>query len=104
SRRRHTRFSRDWSSDVCSSDLDRHYTAAASAPLPQRQQEGVEQIAAYWEQQAAINRQMPLQAIAQAAALLHDCRRRQGTVYVARSEERRVGKVKNAEVNAEVMR
>src|SRR5690606_40242934 len=23
SRRRHTRFSRDWSSDVCSSDLDR---------------------------------------------------------------------------------
>ena len=62
---------------------DRHYTAATSAPLPQRQQEGVEQIAAYWEQQAAINRQMPLQAIAQAAALLHDCRRRQGTVYVA---------------------
>src|SRR5690606_40695228 len=25
SRRRHTRFSRDWSSDVCSSDLDRAY-------------------------------------------------------------------------------
>src|SRR5690606_39788870 len=24
SRRRHTRFSRDWSSDVCSSDLDRY--------------------------------------------------------------------------------
>src|SRR5690606_41093154 len=24
SRRRHTRFSRDWSSDVCSSDLDPH--------------------------------------------------------------------------------
>src|SRR5690606_41116913 len=24
SRRRHTRFSRDWSSDVCSSDLTRH--------------------------------------------------------------------------------
>src|SRR5690606_39546265 len=24
SRRRHTRFSRDWSSDVCSSDLDVH--------------------------------------------------------------------------------
>src|SRR5690606_39890239 len=24
SRRRHTRFSRDWSSDVCSSDLDYH--------------------------------------------------------------------------------
>src|SRR5690606_39807041 len=25
SRRRHTRFSRDWSSDVCSSDLLHHY-------------------------------------------------------------------------------
>src|SRR5690606_40024504 len=25
SRRRHTRFSRDWSSDVCSSDLERDY-------------------------------------------------------------------------------
>src|SRR5690606_40065909 len=25
SRRRHTRFSRDWSSDVCSSDLDAHH-------------------------------------------------------------------------------
>src|SRR5690606_40924456 len=25
SRRRHTRFSRDWSSDVCSSDLKRYY-------------------------------------------------------------------------------
>src|SRR5690606_40650195 len=29
SRRRHTRFSRDWSSDVCSSDLD----AAAAAQI-----------------------------------------------------------------------
>src|SRR5947209_12427914 len=25
SRRRHTRYWRDWSSDVCSSDLDRHF-------------------------------------------------------------------------------
>src|SRR5690606_40724096 len=33
SRRRHTRFSRDWSSDVCSSDLleaDRHITMASA--------------------------------------------------------------------------
>src|SRR5690606_39687069 len=27
SRRRHTRFSRDWSSDVCSSDLDARFAA-----------------------------------------------------------------------------
>src|SRR5690606_40138990 len=34
SRRRHTRFSRDWSSDVCSSDLillNERYTESASA-------------------------------------------------------------------------
>src|SRR5436309_8986240 len=29
SRRRHTRFSRDWSSDVCSSDLVRNHPALA---------------------------------------------------------------------------
>src|SRR5690606_40556623 len=32
SRRRHTRFSRDWSSDVCSSDLDPHAAFSASVP------------------------------------------------------------------------
>src|SRR5690606_39817853 len=30
SRRRHTRFSRDWSSDVCSSDLSRASTSGAA--------------------------------------------------------------------------
>src|SRR5690606_41079649 len=38
-RRRHTRFSRDWSSDVCSSDLDRMPTKppiSASGLLNQR--------------------------------------------------------------------
>src|SRR5690606_40952557 len=34
SRRRHTRFSRDWSSDVCSSDLTRNLPSnSCSAPL-----------------------------------------------------------------------
>src|SRR5690606_39298717 len=32
SRRRHTRFSRDWSSDVCSSDLHAHLVPARSVP------------------------------------------------------------------------
>src|SRR5690606_40580406 len=31
SRRRHTRFSRDWSSDVCSSDLDREQRTLLAA-------------------------------------------------------------------------
>src|SRR5690606_37248738 len=35
SRRRHTRFSRDWSSDVCSSDLKRAKNFARSARQPE---------------------------------------------------------------------
>src|SRR5690606_40943135 len=31
SRRRHTRFSRDWSSDVCSSDLDNDFVCNITA-------------------------------------------------------------------------
>src|SRR5437868_15411115 len=34
SRRRHTRSKRDWSSDVCSSDLDLHVALAALAVRP----------------------------------------------------------------------
>src|SRR5690606_39587649 len=33
SRRRHTRFSRDWSSDVCSSDLEPHFRPKAKAMI-----------------------------------------------------------------------
>src|SRR6266511_1575489 len=33
SRRRHTRFSRDWSSDVCSSDLDLGLNERTSSPI-----------------------------------------------------------------------
>src|SRR5690606_40995331 len=36
SRRRHTRFSRDWSSDVCSSDLD----GTAAIPLKVAEKDG----------------------------------------------------------------
>src|SRR5690606_39664554 len=34
SRRRHTRFSRDWSSDVCSSDLSATSGPGSQTPLP----------------------------------------------------------------------
>src|SRR5207249_5130010 len=38
SRRRHTRSKRDWSSDVCSSDLDGHHKFASGLdPKPQAQ-------------------------------------------------------------------
>src|SRR5690606_39832623 len=36
SRRRHTRFSRDWSSDVCSSDLGGRQITATLTGLPRR--------------------------------------------------------------------
>src|SRR5690606_40113180 len=40
SRRRHTRFSRDWSSDVCSSDLsDEAVAQRACMPLPHEEVE-----------------------------------------------------------------
>src|SRR2546429_4231975 len=38
SRRRHTRCSRDWSSDVCSSDLRVRWTEAESGFLPDQDQ------------------------------------------------------------------
>src|SRR5690606_40899703 len=41
SRRRHTRFSRDWSSDVCSSDLPTCWVGQAMA-IPARHVGGVE--------------------------------------------------------------
>src|SRR5439155_11112517 len=34
SRRRHTRWPRDWSSDVCSSDLTRSFTGSSRAAVP----------------------------------------------------------------------
>src|SRR5690606_40220121 len=37
SRRRHTRFSRDWSSDVCSSDLGTYFLHVAHNPFILRQ-------------------------------------------------------------------
>src|SRR6266508_4989979 len=47
SRRRHTRWPRDWSSDVCSSDLpslrpaDRAFLAALARVLPRRRRQGL---------------------------------------------------------------
>src|SRR5690606_41022527 len=46
SRRRHTRFSRDWSSDVCSSDLELDPVRTASTP-PQPKTTPTETLASY---------------------------------------------------------
>src|SRR5690606_39291152 len=90
SRRRHTRFSRDWSSDVCSSDLEVHLALDAEHLVRERQV-------------------APDQAAVGALLLLGDVRVRLDVQVVvadldlrglldlvdlvdARSEERRVGK------------
>src|SRR5690606_39534659 len=68
SRRRHTRFSRDWSSDVCSSDLECMKLTATTRAVTNEK---------YWKQTS----------IAEAFRFLDTARAR----HVARSEERRVG-------------
>src|SRR5690606_40422410 len=48
SRRRHTRFSRDWSSDVCSSDLDEFFRDSLLT-LPDISKVGAEDYFSYLE-------------------------------------------------------
>src|SRR5690606_40816538 len=82
SRRRHTRFSRDWSSDVCSSDL-----AAASALLRPL---GVD-VPIYPVKGYSIS--VPIRAGANAPAIsVTDFQRKIVYARLGRSEERRVGK------------
>src|SRR5690606_40676347 len=85
SRRRHTRFSRDWSSDVCSSDLQQLVTSLQTRIAHQDQQ-----IQAQAQQLQAQSQSLAQITVAPASAT---------TVPVAvapavklRSEERRVGK------------
>src|SRR5947209_11416841 len=70
SRRRHTRYWRDWSSDVCSSDLGKEMNDAGPTLTPE-QESFIEQVGA--DPASALSSQAP------------------GRVFV-RSEERRVGK------------
>src|SRR5690606_41781918 len=75
SRRRHTRFSRDWSSDVCSSDLN--------TPTPRQPREAVQTA-----ERPGSSRQAPRRHHHHMPS-----RQEQGCYYCQpRSEERRVGK------------
>src|SRR5690606_41198529 len=89
SRRRHTRFSRDWSSDVCSSDLVAE--PLRFADIQRRQVDVFGRILAAWPSThfsypPCASRQDPTSA--PAPARCRGCRR----AFSARSEERRVGK------------
>src|SRR5207302_3098646 len=92
SRRRHTRFSRDWSSDVCSSDL----LAAVTPELVEKviAKEAVDAIALAFGGQTALNCGL---ALHDAGVLAKHGIQVLGTPIQAirdteRSEERRVGK------------
>src|SRR5256886_10602403 len=83
SRRRHTRFDCDWSSDVCSSDLA-HEQAPETGYDPQQLKQGV-----------VLNAAVLLKDETQLAptiAAIESAGRSAGLPLKARSEERRVGK------------
>src|SRR5690606_41170196 len=80
SRRRHTRLSRDWSSDVCSSDLGQ----LASGELAQAEDREIIDVTDLLDRVARENMRT-----AGSAAILVEADDSLGTI---RSEERRVGK------------
>src|SRR2546429_9732291 len=89
SRRRHTRCSRDWSSDVCSSDLRDHQESVLHRPLAGAQKEGgampklVESSAQRRKLLSEIERLAEVAIFGTLSETYRTC---------GRSEERRVGK------------
>src|SRR5690606_39381174 len=86
SRRRHTRFSRDWSSDVCSSDLEEGGRAGPPRrPAPLRAQGGDVAVGHVEPDHArtGVDAGATKAALQQQPAV--------GVVPLARAEERRVG-------------
>src|SRR5690606_40973163 len=88
SRRRHTRFSRDWSSDVCSSDL----RASAAAALGFGTDANAAAALARIEQGAGLRMQQLAPGRSDVEPEVHHVAVPHDVVLAFRSEERRVGK------------
>src|SRR5690606_40420508 len=90
SRRRHTRFSRDWSSDVCSSDLlgQRVWPAASSASTVPPDSPRLEIFFRFFVPLASSFKKRPVGKMFPSRPV--DAKSHQATTL--RSEERRVGK------------
>src|SRR5207302_3964009 len=84
SRRRHTRFSRDWSSDVCSSDLEADEVGRGAIAG-----RDIEQSRAGLNETALVAEPGELVGHRGTAERLHEAQQR---LQLHRSEERRVGK------------
>src|SRR5690606_39511001 len=96
SRRRHTRFSRDWSSDVCSSDLSitKVFTAAAILMLIEDGRLYLQQSVADWLPPFDTPLHRPIN-------LWHLLTHTSGLMPDPRSEERRVGKERRSRRRAD---
>src|SRR5690625_6228024 len=90
SRRRHTRWPRDWSSDVCSSDL-------ASFPVALTSEGGELPLDLDMKRMLHGEQEFIYERVIHAGDKLH-C---QMTVTDLRSEERRVGKVRRKDSNTD---
>src|SRR5690606_40542303 len=87
SRRRHTSFSRDWSSDVCSSDLAEATSSDVLAD-PGKLDGLLRAVSAH----TATDRDLTLDAMLSLGSTLADSDLDEISFYTVRSEERRVGK------------